>query len=302
MIKFSVVIPTYNRANIISKALESVFAQSYTNYEIIVVDDGSTDSTQQILKQYAGSIKYYKQKNQGAASARNLGIEKSKGDYIAFLDSDDSWFPEKLKKVIDSIEIKPETGLFYSDFKRIDREGRLLKKENCKHIVGKGYPRILFYNFIGTSTVVVKRECFNKCGLFDEQLFRAQDWDMWIRISREFFIYHIPVVLVEHMWDSKGSISSSKESLLAQMKVVERALKTDQQLNHKQRRVIKAKSMSSLGLRYLRHGEKNKSQLYFKKSIYLNPFSLKNYLYWCLVKFEIVDCLPEGIKILFRIS
>lgn len=113
-IKVSVIIPTYNRAEFISDAIESVLNQTFEDYEIIIVDDGSTDNTKQIVQSYTSKVKYYYQEQSGVSSARNYGIKAATGEYIAFLDSDDQFLPQKLEKQVEVLENNPRIGIVYS--------------------------------------------------------------------------------------------------------------------------------------------------------------------------------------------
>ena len=301
MTRFSVVIPTYNRAHIIGQALDSVLAQSCQDFEVLVVDDGSTDNTRKILEPYSDRIRYFKQSNSGPAAARNRGITESQGEYIAFLDSDDRWYPDKLTQMDRAIGAHPDAGLFYSDFQSVDEQRNYLRIERCKHIVGDGYLQLLLYDFVGTSTVVVKRECFDACGLFYEQLFGPEDWDMWIRITREFSIIHVPAVLVEHTWQSRGSVLADPRALGAPRVVIERALEADPHISHCQRVQMEARLSYGEGVTYLRHGETRRALTCFSKSIRLAPLFFKSYVYWVLLKTATVDRLPDKVKLRLRI-
>ncbi|MDD4938655.1 MAG: glycosyltransferase [Candidatus Omnitrophica bacterium] len=185
----SVIIPTYNRAQYIREAIDSVLEQSCKDWEIIVVDDGSTDNTRDILKAYA-KVRYIYQKNKGPGAARNLGVRNSRAEHIAFLDSDDLWLPEKLKKQREVLESRPELAFVCSQTCVIDDKGKLLfywrrEKDNKECFEG-----LREENFISTTTVLMRRECFESVGGFDEKLSNAQDYDLWLRLSKRYgFLY-----------------------------------------------------------------------------------------------------------------
>lgn len=170
----SVIIPTYNRADIIKASIDSVLAQTYDNFELIVVDDASTDGTEETVRSIGDDrIKFIKHnRNRGASAARNTGIKNARGQYIAFLDSDDLWLAEKLEMQTHTFkEASPETGIVYCNVLTVKRN-----KMN-----GNIFDKILVHNFVGTaSVVVVKKTCLEKAGLFDEDLPSCNDWDMWI--------------------------------------------------------------------------------------------------------------------------
>ena len=181
----SVIIPTYNRANFILKAIKSVQNQSLHVKEIIVVDDGSTDNTRELLK--AQNITYIYQDNSGVSSARNQGIKKAKHEWIAFLDSDDIWHKDKIKEHVSLHVDSPELKASFTDETWI-RDG---KKINKKKHLKKEEPT--FLNSlrtckIGTSTFLVHKSLFDKVGLFDETLKVCEDYDLWLRILENYKI------------------------------------------------------------------------------------------------------------------
>lgn len=191
----SVIIPTYNRAIYVVEAIESVLAQTYKDFEIIVVDDGSTDDTKKVLEPYMNRIVYIHQKNQKQAAARNTGIHRATGQYIAFLDSDDLWLPKKLEVQVDYMEAHPEIGMAHTGF--------LLQEESPSGTILKEWPytkqwpsgniflELFLEPMVNTSTVLARRECFDAAGLFDPQLNWAEDYHMWWRIARNFPIGYI---------------------------------------------------------------------------------------------------------------
>lgn len=200
----SVVIPTYNRARYIGETVESVLAQTYDNIEIIVVDDGSTDDTRRVLKPYQEHIIYIYQENQGPSVARNTGIMKSTGPYIAFLDSDDLWMPEKLEIQVAYLNEHPEVGLVHCDFllQVENPNGPVLKKWPYANNWPSGYvlPFMFVQSMIGTSSVVTRRECFDVAGLFDPRFFGPEDYHLWLRIARHYPITYLdkPLSIYRH--------------------------------------------------------------------------------------------------------
>ncbi len=201
----SVIIPTYNRASLVVEALESVFAQTYKEHEVIVVDDGSTDNTREILEPYLHRIQYTWQENQGISAARNRGILLSHGRYIAFLDSDDRWLPSKLEKQVDYMNTHPKVGLVCCHVWRYEI-GKETRRERRPH----GFPRdfnelLTGPNHIPTSTVLVRRECLETVGMFDETLPPLEDWDLWLRIARRSAIHILEEVLSENRKHSQNT-------------------------------------------------------------------------------------------------
>lgn len=182
--KVSIVIPTYNKPDYTVQAVESVLWQTYANVECIVVDDGSTNETYDKLFPYIHRINYIYQFNKGVSAARNKGIERSTGEYIGFLDCDDVYTPDKVADCIRNMEA------FQLDFVHT---GVWLMQNLCSpmkiHRPAKGI--LLLKNFICNSTPIMRKEVFDKVGLFDERLFICADWDMWLRISEHYNLYYI---------------------------------------------------------------------------------------------------------------
>lgn len=190
MATVTVIIPTYNRKTLLLEALRSVQAQTYTDYEIIVVDDGSTDDTGAAVASQAASIRYFWKPNGGEASARNYGIQCAKTDYVAFLDSDDSWTPDFLATTLSYLCRHPDIELVATGCSVVPGNVRRLRvAESLLH--GDLFARLFMQNFITASAVVVQRRCLEAVGLFDESLDQATDYDMWLRIAKRYPIAFI---------------------------------------------------------------------------------------------------------------
>jgi glycosyltransferase involved in cell wall biosynthesis len=181
----SVVIPTYNHARFVTQAVDSVLAQTYPNVEVVVVDDGSTDETRDLLSRYEGQINYIYQENRGLSAARNTGILAARGDYLLFLDADDLVPANKLELQVPHLEARLDYGLVYSGWQYVNenatkvidevrpkKQGHLLKELLCQ----------TFYFPVGTP--IIRHSCFDRVGLFDESLRAEEDADMWIRLAK----------------------------------------------------------------------------------------------------------------------
>lgn len=187
----SVIIPTYNNAKFINEAINSVLKQTYKNFEIIVVDDGSTDNTKRILESYikGNEIKYIYQENKGTSSAKNAGIKNSRGEYIKFLDSDDLLLPECLKLQIDFLERNKNFDIVYSNFYYFDNTGQKfvfanhLKNADKIRPTGDLLPYLLYGNFIAINTLLFKKEVMDKVGFFNEELSHHEDLEYLLRIA-----------------------------------------------------------------------------------------------------------------------
>ena len=186
----SVIVPAFNAASYLPEAIESALNQSFLPREIIVVDDGSTDNTAELLDSYGDKIRYIHQENQGPAVARNRGIAEAKGRLIAFLDADDVWLPEKLQKQVEFLARNHTTGLVHTDycFLHMETSNWSPSPHGSKEFSGWCYPRFFDGNGVFMSTALVRRECLDAVGLFDEQIRSptVEDYDLWFRIARHF--------------------------------------------------------------------------------------------------------------------
>lgn len=214
----SAIVPTYNRAHSIGKSINSILTQSYQDFEIIVVDDCSTDNTEEIVKSFKNPrIKYIQhQHNSGAAVARNTGIENSSGCYIAFLDSDDEWLPQKLAKQVELLQqSQPEVGVVYTGMEIVNEFDRVKRIKVPTHR-GSLHTTLLFANVVGTpSTVMVKREYLEQVQGFDPNIWQfAADADLWVRLSECCEFEVIPEVLVRYLESDSDRLSTNPKAVV----------------------------------------------------------------------------------------
>ncbi len=208
--QYSVIIPVYNRQKLIGKSLNSVLVQSLYDFELIVVDDGSTDGTGNTVKNFTDSrIRYIRQPNAGPAAARNRGVRESRGKYIAFLDSDDWWLKNKLEDTSTAVNENPGYLIFHTQEKWY-RDGKVLNQKK-KHAKPSGYvfKRCLELCCISISTAVVRRDLFEKTGFFDEKLPACEDYDFWLRASVFYPVFLIDKVLTEKEGAHEGRLSQN---------------------------------------------------------------------------------------------
>ena len=190
--KVSVVIPTYNRINLLERAVNSVIRQTKNAFEIIVVDDGSDDNSSEMVKQKFGSVILVRQENCGVSAARNRGIEISKGDWIALLDSDDEWKPNKLEKQINALSEDPDCFFCYTNETWIRNGVRVNQGKRHKKYGGYIFDKCLDICRISPSSVLFKKSILEHVGLFDNELHVCEDYDLWLRICAKY-----PVLFVE---------------------------------------------------------------------------------------------------------
>jgi len=218
MPKVTVIIPTYNRADYVCEAIDSVLTQTFTDYEIIVVDDGSTDNTADLLRPLAeqGLIRYIFQENRGESAARNQGIAVASGEYIAFLDSDDLFLPTKLEKQVSYLDTHPDIALVHSWYAKFEDGGRDLGIRDTSRLNGWIYPAYLldWSVLMVVPAVMVRSSVLEQVGGFDETIRWGPDLDMWRRITRKFRIAVIPDVLCK-IRVHPGNISADKISAVA---------------------------------------------------------------------------------------
>jgi glycosyltransferase involved in cell wall biosynthesis len=219
----SVIIPTYNRAHLLGRSLRSVLNQTYQDFEIIVVDDASTDDSETVILSLDNEkIRYLRhEKNKGATAARNTGIKAAKGSYIAFQDSDDEWLPEKLEKQMKVFEsAPPEVGVVYTGYYKISGNNityapssYFTKKE------GNLYQQLLKVNHLSTQCILVYKHCLEKVGSFDENLPRHQDWELAIRLAKHFEFKFIdePLAIV---YRDHASISTNQDALVKASEII----------------------------------------------------------------------------------
>ncbi len=209
----SVIIPTYNRANTIERSIRSVMDQTYPVSEIIVVDDGSVDDTEQVVLGIEDDrIIYLKQEeNRGNSAARNIGVQNAKYDMLAFQDSDDIWRPDKTEKQVEYYESNREYKLVYSSYVKHFSSFDMIIPDQDIDIKYEGdiLPQLLFQNFISTQTILMEKSLLEDIGGFDENLRNLVDWDMVIRASKTTPIGFVRDVLAE-LENSKDAVTSNR--------------------------------------------------------------------------------------------
>jgi glycosyltransferase involved in cell wall biosynthesis len=219
MPRVSVIIPTYNCGVYLGRAIDSVLSQSYRDYEILVVDDGSTDDTPSLASAYGDKIRYLRQENRGLSAARNRALIDSNGEFIAYLDADDIWCPQKLAQQVEFLDAHQDCGLLHSDVSVIDEKDQVIHarfnmetarpvpKDRCKY-------DILRRCHIQIATVIERRKCIEKIGGFNERLIATQDYMHWIMVAIEDWTFgYIDEPLAKYRWRA-GSLMSSKRRIL----------------------------------------------------------------------------------------
>lgn len=195
----SVIIPSYNTARFILETLESVLAQTWEHKEIIVVDDGSTDETADLLAPYKGRIHSIYQENRGLGGARNTGIRAAQGELFAFLDADDLWLPEFLERQLLALHDRPGVDILYTWWSFIDQQGNDLPEEGRYAGRGNLFTEIVLSNRFPVMAALVPRRCIEASGGFDEDRLISEDWDFWLRLAQLGFTCDVqPLALVKY--------------------------------------------------------------------------------------------------------
>lgn len=218
--RVSVIIPNYNYAHYLPQAIESVLAQSYPRIETIVVDDGSTDNSRQVLEAYTGRVRCIQQQNQGVSAARNRGAQESSGELLAFLDADDVWLPKKVERQIERFQADPELGLVHCGVEEIDQTGSVLrlKLDGLEGWIAREL--LLFHQpaiLGGGSGFMVSRKTFASVEGFDSRLSTSADWDFFYRVAVRQPVGFVPEVLLQyrtHNSNMHGNIRRMEHDML----------------------------------------------------------------------------------------
>lgn len=273
----SVIIPNYNYANYVSEAVDSVLGQTYENIEIIVIDDGSKDASKEILQSYGDKITTVFQENAGVSAARNNGFKNSVGKYIAFLDADDVWFPEKIAKQVELFEKEKDLGLVHVGVEEIDGEGNSLR------IILDGMEGDVSHEFLlfersvvlgGGSGMMIPREVFEKIGGFDLNLLTSADWDLFYRISKDHKIGFVPEVLLKYRMHGSNMHGNIKRMEREMLYGYEKAFKNGAEVDEKK---CYGNLHLTLAGSYFQAGQYTDFLRHSIKSIYLKPSNFSHF-------------------------
>lgn len=279
MPKVSVIIPVYNSSKYLSETIESVLAQTFQDFEIVTVDDGSRGNSKEILQgyieKYPNKIHYIYQENRGIAGARNTGIRNAKGEFIALLDADDKWHPERLEAGVKVIESSPEIGLVYTNVTKINEKGDFLGTPTNEQCLSGYIFEDLFLrkaNFY-TLTVLFRKECCDKVGLFDENpvCMGVDDRDLWLRISRKYRIEYVDKVLAYYRVHGTQYSKNLDKMVAARIYVVDKLVPDDGK-NTRLRKLALAVIFKEAGDQSLFKRDLKEARRFYFKAIKNNPF------------------------------
>lgn len=272
----SVIIPNFNRQQLIQRAIESVNQQNYSNVEIIVVDDKSTDQSvsviQNLQKQQDNLLLFVVEENSGANACRNLGVEQAKGEYIAFLDSDDYFLPTKLEKQVKILQERPEVGFVVTGFgaKGVHTlpEGMIPLKETIKQ-----------NNLGGFSTLMVRKALFHQVGGLDNKLLSCQDWDLFLKLLQVSQGYKLAEDLVAYEVQEDSISKNSTKVIQGYQIVSQKARAINQTLQVLPEKDLLAYQEYYLAMRYFKLGKIKETRQHLMKSLQIKPRFVP-FLYW----------------------
>lgn len=305
MPRVSVIIPTYNCAAYLGRAIDSILSQTFDDYEIVIVDDGSTDDTTHVLDRYTSRVRYHHQSNQGLSAARNAALALAMGDLIAYLDADDVWAPQKLERQVAYLDANRECGIVHSDFAIIDEDDRILhhsyNAEKARPVpAGYCVLDLLRRCHIQVPTVVERRECLLRVGMFDGRLRVAQDYFHWMALAMAgYSVGYIPESLAMYR-RRKGSLYGNQKALLEDMVLGFDTLLSDKTLGRRfgaeARRIAQERLYESRrDLAYLEriNGERRASRKRILRMILESPTRIE--LYRELAKSLLPKEAPEAV-------
>lgn len=293
----SVVIPTYNRSALLPEALQSVFAQTYGDYEVVVVDDGSTDDTPRALQPFADRLRCVHQTNQGEAAARNRGVREARGEWIAFLDSDDRWVAEALGTLVTATQRFPEAGLIAMRSRRLAADGSISGRAQGKNSRGWYFSTasLLWGDSGGVLTPMVRRSLLLSAGGFDTSLSSATDCDMWIRLSFMTTMVGIPDALLLRRFHASNMTRDRVQNAEMWLRILERLAREHPEFVRRHPwvyRRARGKEHLRLGRGLLRAGARDapslaRSREHLLRSIRSYPFFIRSYL-------SLAECLRRA--------
>lgn len=296
----SIVLPTHNRDAVIDRAIQSVLRQTYQEFELIVVDDASTDETEELVDSYRdGRVTYVRHDvNRGAPAARNTGFQNASGELVAYIDSDDEWLPSKLEKQVAEFERwGPDVGLVYTGFYMVHGHVTEVGKKPTKS--GDIFRDMLAFDQVGpTSTVMVRSECLRTCGGFDESLPARQDYDLWLRLTKSYDVAYVQEPLVKIHREHEGKISDNVESRIsAHQKVLEKLEPELARLPRNERNEVLGQQYFSMA-RFLQRNERFRlAREKIRMAVSYYPYSAKAWLVLLMIYLGLTDNSRVALRI-----
>jgi glycosyltransferase involved in cell wall biosynthesis len=269
----SIIIPNFNHARYVGEAIDSVLQQDYEDVEIIVVDDGSTDDSREVITRYGNKVKYIHQENAGLSAARNTGIRASKGEFIGVLDADDMYESTFISALVNVLNANKDADGVYCGYQFVDQENNLMPQiENRPVQSDELYKMLLDGNFFVPESVFLRRYVYDDVGLFDEALRACEDWDVWLRVTKKFRIIHASEILTRHRILAGSMSTDPLRMLTARLAVLKKHVGNDP-LESGSSIVHRAYGRAYLGscVEYLQYGDKDRAYDCFYKMANICP-------------------------------
>jgi len=276
----SVITPTYNRASYLPETIESVLSQNYRNLEHIIIDDGSSDTTRNLVNAYLdkGKIRYFYQKNSGQSIARNKGLKEAKGEFVCFLDSDDRWLPNKLRKQLNAFLVNPDVDIVYGDYIFIDEQGNEISHNNMSRYSGNITKPLLKDNFVSMNTTMTRTTKLKAISGFNENIEVADDYDLWLRLSVESRFLYIPELLAEYRIMNKQLSSNKSKRFASNEKTLLSFFDSNPNLLNPEERKDALNFFYTRATRHFSHeGNWDEEKKYLIKAFQNNALSRRNY-------------------------
>ena len=271
----SVIVPAFNSEDYIERTIETVFAQTFTDLELIVVDDGSMDGTalivQNLTRKYLG-IRLIEQENRGIAAARNKGIVESRGELIAILDADDLWHPAKLQRQVEYLDLNHDVSVVNCYSAVVDVDGLHLGWRFGGVSKGNVYRQMLKQDLVaGGSVPLIRRRALQACGLFDEELSTRCDWDLWLRLSRKFSFGTVPQALVGYTRRPNSASHNYEDMLEVGVAVLQKVTERDPDFSESMRRFCQARDAFAIASMCFIDESTSEAWKYIQRSISVSP-------------------------------
>jgi glycosyltransferase involved in cell wall biosynthesis len=292
----SVILPTYNRAHLLNDALDSIAAQTYRDYEVIIIDDGSDDQTRELVARRKESIRYHWQPNQGVAEARNHALRLTHSEFVAFLDSDDLWEPTFLEQAVQRLRQHPDEALVYTDFVSTDATGKPRRGHRKQPAGGEVTPTLFASTFIHTSAVVARAHIIRDAGGFDGRLTHNEDYDLWLRLSlrHRFGLIAQPLCRRRCHPGSLSRAGCQPETLLAKAELLHHFFEYGGGKNRIESGAARrrlGKLYYTAGKRFLKARRPQEALPLFRRAINLHPARIRAYAWYLFA--EMITLWPQ---------
>jgi len=285
---------TYNYGHYLPEALDSILAQTFADWESIIVDDGSTDNTPEVVQPYLKDprFRYIRTENRGQPAAENTGLTNSQGRFVAFLDADDSWMPAKLERQLPLFSQRGDVGVVYSQKTVIDPHGEVISRPPRRLCRGRILASIFRDNFVTFSSAVVRREVFDRIGMFDERCHHASDYDFWLRVAPYYDFDFVDEPLVKYRTGHANLTSRGETQIRTALRIMDRFL-----TEHGGRRLLPrslirrayAETYAHIGRAVARRSLLG-AQLWFLRALATDPFAAEAWR-------TMLECnLPRWVK------